>query len=68
MTISLTDSFQRKTELSSRKEMEFLIRNAPEMGYVERIFSDLYVQTGLDESVPSTRDFVGQEKRMLEEM
>lgn len=48
--------------------MEFLIRNAPEMGYVERIFSDLYVQTGLDESVPSTRDFVGQEKRMLEEM
>lgn len=68
MIISLTDSFQRKTELISRKDLEFLILNAPEMNYVERIFSVLYVRTGLDESVPSTRDFVGQENRMLEEM
>lgn len=68
MIISLADSFQRKTELSSRKDLEFLILNAPEMNYVERIFSVLYVRTGLDESVPSTRDFVGQENRMLEEM
>lgn len=64
------DSIQRKTEIaSSGGDMRFLVMEAPEQNFVASIFSPTYIRTvATDETVPATRDFVGQEKRMLNEM